>query len=100
MKELALTKREQEILNLVSQGIDNAEIAKSLKLSESSVSTYINNVYKKIGLTENKGRGGKRDGAGRPTGTTKENTKKLCTFRLSKEEEDAVKDLLKKMRSK
>ena len=100
MKDLALTKREQEILNLVSQGIDNAEIAKSLNLSKTTVSTYINNVYKKIGLTENKGRGGKRQGAGRPAGTTKEDTKKLCTFRLSEEEEIAVKDLLKKMRNK
>ena len=100
MKELALTKREQEILNLVSQGIDNAEIAKSLNLSKTTVSTYISNVYKKIGLTENKGRGGKRQGAGRPTGSIKEDTKKLCTFRLSKEEEDAVRKLLKKMRGK
>ncbi|MBO5739013.1 helix-turn-helix transcriptional regulator [bacterium] len=100
MKDLALTKREQEILNLVSQGIDNAEIAKSLNLSKTTVSTYISNVYKKIGLTENKGRGGKRQGAGRPTGSIKEDTKKLCTFRLSKEEEDAVRKLLKKMRGK
>ena len=46
------------------------------------------------------GRGGKREGAGRPKGTTKENKKKLCTFRLSVEEETAVKNLLKEMRNK
>jgi DNA-binding NarL/FixJ family response regulator len=100
LKDLALTKREQEVFDLVTQGIDNAEIAKSLKLSEATVATYICNIYKKIGLTENQGRGGKRQGAGRPTGTVKEDTKKLCTFRLSKEEENAVRKLLKKMRGK
>ena len=100
METPTLTDREQEILDLVSQGCDNVDIAKKLNLSESTVSTYISNVYRKIGVTENKGRGGKREGAGRPTGTTKENTKKIRTFRLSEEEEIAVKELLKKMRNK
>ena len=100
MDNITLTKREQEILDLVSQGCDNADIAKKLNLSESTVSTYISNVYKKIGVTESKGRGGKREGAGRPAGTTKEKTKKICTFRLSEEEEIAVRELLKKLRNK
>ena len=50
-----------------------------------------------------KGRGGKRAGAGRPKGTTgkyKEVTKKKFGFRLSEEEEKAVRALLKEMRSK
>ncbi len=49
------------------------------------------------------GRGGKRAGAGRPKGTTgsyKEKIKKSFTFRLSEEEEKAVRELLKKMRNK
>ena len=100
MDNITLTKREQEILDLVSQGCDNADIAKKLKLSESTISTYISNVYRKIGITENKGRGGKREGAGRPAGTTKEKTKKICTFRLSEEEEIAVRELLKELRNK
>ena len=100
METPTLTNREQNILDLVAQGYNNAEIAKTLSLSQSTVSTYISNVYKKIGVTESKGRGGKRNGAGRPTGTTKENTKKLCTFRLSEEEKIAVKELLKKLRNK
>ena len=45
-------------------------------------------------------RGGYREGAGRPKGTTKENTKKMFSFRLSPEEEKAVKNLLKQMRQK
>lgn len=46
------------------------------------------------------GRGGKREGAGRPKGTIKENKKKMFSFRLSEEEEKAVKELLKQMRNK
>ncbi len=46
------------------------------------------------------GRGGKRAGAGRPKGTTKENTKKPYCFKLSEEELIAVRALLKEMRNK
>lgn len=45
------------------------------------------------------GRGGWR-GGGRPKGTIKEVKKKMYSFRLSIEEADAVKSLLKKMRAK
>ena len=100
MKNPPLTNREQEILDLVAQGSDNKEIAKILNLSESTVTSYISTVYRKIGVTESNGRGGKREGAGRPKGSTKENTKKICTFRLSEEEEIAVRELLKKLRNK
>lgn len=54
-------------------------------------------------MTEQKftsGRGGARAGAGRPVGTTKENKKKPCSFKLSAEEEKAVRELLAKMRNK
>lgn len=43
-------------------------------------------------------RGGKREGAGRPLGTTKENAKKMYSFRLSLEELKAVRELLTRMR--
>ncbi len=45
-------------------------------------------------------KGGKREGAGRPKGTTKETKKKMFSFRLSIEEEKAIRELLKKMRQK
>jgi hypothetical protein len=48
-------------------------------------------------------RGGKREGAGRPLGSTgayKEVTKKMFSFRLSEDEEKAVRKLLKEMRGK
>ena len=44
--------------------------------------------------------GGRRVGAGRPVGSTKDKVKKMYTFRLSEEEEKAVRELLKKMRNK
>ena len=49
------------------------------------------------------GRGGKREGAGRPKGSYgayKDKVKKSFTFRLSEEEEKAVRELLKTMRAK
>ena len=45
-------------------------------------------------------RGGKRERAGRPKGTTKAITKKMFSFRLSEEEALAVKALLKEMRNR
>ena len=54
-------------------------------------------------LTSGRNWGGKRQGAGRPVGTTgayKEQTKKMFSFRLSEEEEKAVRELLNKMRGK
>jgi len=44
-------------------------------------------------------RGGKRNGAGRPIGTTKPEVKKMYSFRLSLAELTAVRELLKKMRN-
>jgi hypothetical protein len=48
------------------------------------------------------GRGGKREGAGRPKGSCKpkDQLKKMYSFRLSKAEEQAVRELLKQMRNK
>ena len=48
---------------------------------------------------ETSGRGGPRQGAGRKKGSTKEETKKLCSYRLSAEEKSAVNSLLKEMRT-
>ena len=59
-------------------------------------------IYERNGDLEEKksNHGGRRVGAGRPVGSTKEITKKLYTFRLSEEENIAVRELLKKMRNK
>jgi DNA-binding NarL/FixJ family response regulator len=46
-----LTKRQQEVLELVAQGYNNAAIAERLSLSEKSVQTYINIIYQELHLT-------------------------------------------------
>lgn len=46
----ALSPRELEVLNLTSQGKSNADIAKTLFLSQHTVKTHLYNLYKKIGV--------------------------------------------------
>ncbi len=46
-----LTQRELDMLELITEGRSNEEIAKSLYLSINSVKTYIRMAYRKIGVT-------------------------------------------------
>jgi len=46
-----LTARQQEVLELMSQGYNNAAVAERLELSEKSVETYINVIYQALGLS-------------------------------------------------
>ena len=46
-----LTLREQEIIKLVSAGMDNQAIADALFISPNTVKTHISNIYKKIDVT-------------------------------------------------
>jgi len=45
-----LTRREREILELVSQGLSNREIARTLWIAESTVKVHIHHVLKKLGV--------------------------------------------------
>ncbi len=47
----ALTNREEQILRLVATGASNANIAKQLFISEKTVKTHVNRIFKKLGLT-------------------------------------------------
>lgn len=82
----------------------NVRVAKNLLkllIAKKSVNKLLNDgLYSPAIVPEYKGRGGKRQGAGRPKGTTKPETKKMYSFRLSLIELTAVKDLLKKMRGR
>lgn len=45
-----LSLRELEVLNLIEEGLTNAEIAARLTLAPSTVKTHINNIYGKLGV--------------------------------------------------
>ncbi|MET0461459.1 MAG: response regulator transcription factor [Ilumatobacteraceae bacterium] len=45
-----LSSRESEILALITQGKDNAEVAALTYLSKNSIKTYIRSAYRKIGV--------------------------------------------------
>jgi DNA-binding NarL/FixJ family response regulator len=46
-----LTSKQKEVLELIAQGFKNTAIAEQLNLSEKSVETYINVIYRELGLT-------------------------------------------------
>jgi DNA-binding NarL/FixJ family response regulator len=50
----ALTTRQREILQLLAQGLSNAQIAKNLFLSESTVKQHLRATYKALGVSDRK----------------------------------------------
>jgi two-component system, NarL family, nitrate/nitrite response regulator NarL len=46
-----LAKREEEVANLVVEGLSNREVAQQLGLSEHTVSNYLFRIYEKLGLS-------------------------------------------------
>lgn len=48
--EIGLTRRETEVLTLVAQGLRTREVAAQLGLSEYTVTTYIREMYDKLGI--------------------------------------------------
>jgi DNA-binding NarL/FixJ family response regulator len=48
---VSLTRREQEVLGLISRGLRNAEVAAELGLAETTVAGYIKSVYAKLGIS-------------------------------------------------
>lgn len=48
----SLTKREHEVLALVTRGRSNAAIGEELKLAESSVKTHVSHILNKLGFTD------------------------------------------------
>ncbi len=47
-----LTKREYEVIRLISQGYNNKEIATELYISEKTVKNHVSNIFKKIKVTD------------------------------------------------
>ena len=46
-----LTKREGDVMNLVVEGFNNRTVAQKLGLTENTVSNYLFNIYKKLGIS-------------------------------------------------
>jgi DNA-binding NarL/FixJ family response regulator len=51
-KSIDLTKREREIVSLICLGYRNKEIARKLEISEQTVKSHCNRIYKKVGVTD------------------------------------------------
>lgn len=49
--ETTLTEREQQVLNLIAQGWDNARIAAELNLAQQTVRNYMSRIYAKLAVS-------------------------------------------------
>jgi DNA-binding CsgD family transcriptional regulator len=48
---IGLTPREREVITLLSDGLSNAEIARTLYISEKTASVHVSNIMRKLGVT-------------------------------------------------
>ena len=55
IKKYHLTKRELEVLSLISQAMSNKEIAKELYISDQTVSVHRKNIMRKLGVSNTAG---------------------------------------------
>jgi ATP/maltotriose-dependent transcriptional regulator MalT len=46
----SITTREQQVMQLVTSGLTNREIAAQLSFAESTVKTHLKNIYRKLGV--------------------------------------------------
>ena len=51
-KASSLSNREREVLELLARGMTNKDIANTLYLSEKTVKNHLNNIFKKIDVTD------------------------------------------------
>lgn len=47
-----LTRREEEVLRLVAEGLGNKQIARKLGISEKTVKTHLTNLFQRIGVSD------------------------------------------------
>jgi len=51
-KMVTLTKRESQLVSLLSQGLKNKEIAATLSISEGTVKVYLSRLFQKVGVKD------------------------------------------------
>lgn len=51
-KKIILTKKEREIIDLICHGYRNKEIAQKLEITEQTVKSHCNKIFKKIGVSD------------------------------------------------
>jgi DNA-binding NarL/FixJ family response regulator len=51
-EEIEFTKAEKEIVSLICQGYRNKEIAQKLNITEQTVKSHCNRIYKKVGVSD------------------------------------------------
>ena len=51
-KMITLTKRESQLVSLLSQGLKNKEIASTLAISEGTVKVYLSRLFQKVGVKD------------------------------------------------
>lgn len=51
-KMVDLTRKEEEVTSLICQGFRNKEIAQKLNISEQTVKSHCNRIYKKVGVSD------------------------------------------------
>ena len=49
---MTLTKREQQVVNLISDGFSNEEIAAKLEIKLSTLENYVSVIYDKLGCRD------------------------------------------------
>ena len=51
-RELGLSRREQQLIHMISEGLTNKEIAARLNLSEQTVKNHVHRMLRKVGATD------------------------------------------------
>lgn len=51
-KPLTLTRRQEEVLNLLAQGLSNRRIGRALHITEQTVKAHLHMVYHKLGVAD------------------------------------------------
>jgi DNA-binding CsgD family transcriptional regulator len=52
MRTISLTRRESQLVSLLSQGLKNKEIAATLFISEGTVKVYLSRLFQKLGVKD------------------------------------------------